>query len=211
MGRTCMPGPVDLWFLAPCPWLLPPRPFWVLFWGRYTAAIRFLAGAAPSLFSPAGWVPAPFVILLFSSILFFCNVSVTSLFSPKFLAKSLSLTLTTSVHTKLFLHGLGKACVLHSQGSTHLPAGGVAQLLLASEFKIGDLIVSTHIPELLLRIFRRLFRDQNQVCSPDFTDFSVENSPLCTFPALAARPRRPKTLLLLIKLLHLLPSSHIPL
>ena len=57
---------------------------------------------------------------------------------------------------------IGKVLVDHSQGRSHLLSQNVSEFFLASELKVRDLIVSTHIPEHFLCIVRRFFRYDHQ-------------------------------------------------
>ena len=57
---------------------------------------------------------------------------------------------------------IGKILVDHGQGRSHLLSQDVSELFLASELKVRDLIVSTHVPEHFLCVVRRFFRYDHQ-------------------------------------------------
>ena len=64
--------------------------------------------------------------------------------------------------SKMLQQRIGKILVDHGQGRSHLLSQDVSELFLASELKVRDLIVSTHVPEHFLCVVRRFFRYDHQ-------------------------------------------------
>ena len=64
--------------------------------------------------------------------------------------------------SKMLQQRIGKILVDHGQGRAHLLSQDVSELFLASELKVRDLIVSTHIQEHFLCVVRRFFRYDHQ-------------------------------------------------